>query len=121
MQVAIRENHKAAVLRAGVLAGLLLADERVLVFCLGLKDQQRKALGVEKQEVDKAPGRLFEVVAECVKIGRLDRDAGFEADIGGGATVCEEAPISRFEQLVDLDAGGSFFVGHSDSSLTGAA
>ena len=39
----------------------------------------------------------------------LDRDAGFELDVGGCLALREEAPARRFEQLIDLDAGGGFF------------
>ena len=53
----------------GVLAGLLLADERILVLRLGLEDDEREALGVEQQEVDEALARLLEVVAERVQVG----------------------------------------------------
>ena len=51
---------------------------------------------------------LLEVVAERVQVGRLERDAGFEADVGGRVAFREETPAGRFEQLVDLDAGGGF-------------
>ena len=50
-------------------AGLLLADERVLVLGFGLQDDEREALGVEQEEVDEALGGLLEVVAECVQVG----------------------------------------------------
>jgi hypothetical protein len=118
VQVAVRENDEAAVLVAGVFAGLLLADKWVLVLCLGFKDDERETLGVEKQKVDVALGCLLEIVAECVEVGCLDGDAGFKANVGGGVSFGEETPASRFEQLVDLNAGCGFFVGHSDSYLT---
>jgi hypothetical protein len=38
VQVAVGEDHEAAVPRLGVLAGLLLADKRLLVLRFGLKD-----------------------------------------------------------------------------------
>ncbi len=69
VQVAVGEDDEAAVLGAGVFAGLLLADERVLVLGLGLKDDEREALRVEKQKVDEALARLLEVVAERVEVG----------------------------------------------------
>ena len=69
MQVAVREDDEAAVLRLGILASLLLTDERVLAFRLGLKDDEGKTFGVEKQEVDKALARLLEVLAEGIQIG----------------------------------------------------
>ena len=57
VQVAVGEDDEAAVLGPGVLAGLLLADERVLVLRLGLEDDEREALGVEEEEVDEALAR----------------------------------------------------------------
>ena len=69
MQVAVGEDDEAAVLGLGVFAGLLLADERVLVLGLGFEDDEREALGVEQQEVDEALARLLEVLAERVQVG----------------------------------------------------
>lgn len=48
-------------------------------------------------------------------IGRLERDAGFQTDVGRPVTVREEAPAGRFEQPVDLDAGGGFVAGYTGS------
>ena len=69
MQVAVGEDDEAAVLGLGVLAGLLLADERVLVLRLGFENDEREALLVEQQKVDEALAGLLEVVAEGVEIG----------------------------------------------------
>ena len=69
VQVAVGEDDEAAVLGLGVFAGLLLADERVLVLRFGLKDDEREAFGVEQQEVDEALARLLEVVAKGIQIG----------------------------------------------------
>ena len=109
VQVAVGEDHEAAVLGAGVLAGLFFADERVLVRGLGFEDEQREALCVEEQEVDETLFGVLEVLPEGIEIGRLDRDAGFNADVGGSAAIRKEAPACCFEQLVDLDAGCGFF------------
>ena len=111
MQVAVGENDEAAVLRAGVFAGLLLADQRVLVLGLGLQHQQRKALGIQQQEIDEALAGGLEVVAQRVEIVGFERDAGLKPDIGRQRAVGEEAPAGRFQQAVDLDAGGGF-LGH---------
>ena len=71
VQVAVGEDDEAAILGPGVLARLLLADERIFVFGLGFKDDEREALCVEQQEIDEAlcwssrscrrarPGRLI--------------------------------------------------------------
>ena len=58
-----------------------------------------------------------------LQIARLDRDAGLKADVRGRVAFLEEAPASRFEQLIDLDASGGFFTGHSgcDSTDSGQA
>ena len=83
VQVAVGENDEAAVLGLGVFARLLFADERIFVLGLGFEDEEREALGVEQEKVDEAFCALFEVVAESVQVGGLDRDAGFKADVGG--------------------------------------
>lgn len=82
MQVAVREDDKAAVLRTGVSARLLLADQRIFTFGLGFQHQQRKTLGIQQQEIDEALAGGLEVVAERVQIGVFERDAGFKPDIG---------------------------------------
>ena len=83
MEVAIGEDDKAAVLRAGILAGLLLADERVLIFGFGFEDDEREAAVAQQQEVNEAFACLLEVLAKCIQIGSFDRYAGFETNIGG--------------------------------------
>jgi hypothetical protein len=69
VQVAVGEDHEAAVLGLGVFAGLLLADQRVLVLRFGLQDDEREASDVQQQEVDEALARLLEVLAKCFQIG----------------------------------------------------
>jgi len=115
MQVAVGEDDEAAVQGLGVLAGLLLPGQRAFGFGLGFENDQREAFLVEQQEIDESPGGLLEVIAEGVQVGGLERDAGFETDIGGGAAVREEAPAGGFEQLVDLYPGSGFLIGHSAS------
>jgi hypothetical protein len=83
VQVAVGEEHEAAVLGLGVLAGLLLADKRILVLRFGLKDDEGKAPRVEKQEIDEPFGRFLEVFAQSVEVRGLDRNAGFELNVGG--------------------------------------
>ena len=39
--------------------------------------------------------------------------------LAGSFPSAKETPACRFEQLVDLDAGCGFFIGHSGSCLTG--
>ena len=82
MQVAVRQDDEAAILGAGVFAGLLLADERVFVLRLSFQNDVGKSIGVQKQEVDEAGGGFLEVVAQGVEIGRPDRDIWFKANIG---------------------------------------
>ena len=47
VEVAVREDDKAAVLGAGIPPGLLLAGQRVLILGLGLQDNQRGSPVVE--------------------------------------------------------------------------
>ena len=112
MQVAVGEDDEAAVLGLGVFAGLLLADERILALRFGLEDKKRETFRIEQQEVDKALGRLLKIVAKRVKVGRFDRHAGFKADVLGRVPLREKTPICGLKELVDLDAGCGFFVGH---------
>ena len=113
MQIAVGEHDEAAVLRLGVFARLFLADERILVPGLGFEDEEREAPGVEQEKVDVAFCGFLEVVAERLQVGRLDRNAGFEANVRGRVASLKKSPAGRFEQLVDLDAGGGFFIRHS--------
>jgi len=64
VQVAIGEHHEATVLRPRILTRLLLANERILVLRLSLKNNERETFGVQQQEVDEAPGDLLEIVAQ---------------------------------------------------------
>lgn len=109
MQVAIREDDEAAILRFGVLARLLLADQGIFVFRLGFEYNQGKAGIIEQKEVDETVAGLFEVFSECVDrcLGQLD--LGFENDVGLARSLVEEAPAGLFEQLIDLDASFGFF------------
>ena len=108
MQVAAGEDDEAAVQGPRVLAGLLLADQRVFVFGFGFQNDEREAFGIEQQEINKALAGLFEIITERVQIGRLEGDAGFQSNIRGRVAFGKETPASRFEQLIDLDAGGGF-------------
>lgn len=104
MQVAIGENDKAAILRAGVLAGLLLAIERVFLLALGFEDDEWIALLVEKQEVDVTLLRILKVVAECPDIIERHGRALLKAHIGGLAVIREHPPAGGLQQFVDLDS-----------------
>ena len=115
MQVAVGEDDETAVLRLGILAGLLFGNERILVLGFGFENEEREAPGVEQEKVDKPLCALFEVVAERVEVRCLDRDAGFETNVRGSVAFREETPAGRFEQLVDLDARCGFLIGHSGS------
>ena len=69
VQVAVREDDETAVLRLGVLAGLLLCDERILVLGFGFEDEQREAPRVEQEKIDEPLDDFLEVVAERVEVG----------------------------------------------------
>jgi len=68
VQVPVGEDNEAAVLGTGILAGLLLGVEWILVFGLGFEDEQREALGVEEEEIDEPFGDLLEITAERVEV-----------------------------------------------------
>ena len=67
VQIAVGEDDEADVLRTGVLAGLLLADQRVELLRLRLQDGDRKAAFVQQEIIHVAVGGLLEVVAEVVE------------------------------------------------------
>ena len=111
MQVTVREDNEAAVLRPGVSARLLLAHERIFVLGFGFEHDEREALFVEQEEVNEALDRFLEILTEVVERLLGERNARFELDVRWAFRVREEAPASVFEQLVDFDAGGGFFHG----------
>ena len=112
VQVAIGKNDKSAVLSLGVLPRLLLANQRTLALGLGLQNDKGKAAVIEQQEIHKAIGRLLEILSQRVQGRLLQRDLWLQLDIGLQRAIRKEAPASRLEQLVDLDAGGCFFACH---------
>ena len=112
VQVAIGKDDEAAFLRLGVLARLLLADQRILVFGLGFEHKQRFAVFVEQQEVDEAVAGLLEVFAEFVDGVLRQLDIGFERDVRRAGVVGEKTPAGVFQQSVDLDASPGFFRRH---------
>ena len=57
--VAVREDDEAAVLRAGVCAGLLLANEGVLVLGLGLQDDERESSLASRSRKSMKPLEVF--------------------------------------------------------------
>jgi len=58
--------NKAAVLGSGVFPRLLLPDERIFVFGLGFKDDERETLFIKEKEIDKPLARLLEVFPKPV-------------------------------------------------------
>ena len=76
MQVAVAENDKPAVLRLGVFARLLFANEWVFTFGLGFQHQQRKAFVVQQQEINKAIAAGFKVIAPRIHLGLGELDVG---------------------------------------------
>jgi hypothetical protein len=91
-------------------AALFVGRERALAFGVGVGAQDVFVGGDE--EAGGAAGGV-EDGAERVQVGGIDFDTGFKANVGGRIALLEKPPASRFEQLVDLDAGGGFFIGHS--------
>jgi hypothetical protein len=77
-----------------------------------------KPLASREQKVDEALLGLLEIGTQGVEIGRLDRNAGLQPDVRRLVTVREETPAGRFKQLVDLDPGCGFLLGHSGSSFS---
>lgn len=82
VEVPVRKDDKAAVLRLGVSPRLLFADEGVFGLCLGFEDDKRKSLFVQKEEVDEAPADGLEVFSESIEVLPLHRSAGLELDVG---------------------------------------
>ena len=110
MEIAVGEDHKAAVLGTSVLARLLLAHQRVLVLGLGLENDEGKALLIEQKKVNKAILGGLEVLAQRVQIILFNLDIELQADVGRAIRVRKESPASGFQQLVDFDAGSGFLI-----------
>ncbi|MDR3323779.1 MAG: hypothetical protein LBS89_06215 [Zoogloeaceae bacterium] len=111
MQIAVGEEHKAAVERFCIFARLLLADQRIFVFRLGFQHQQRKVFFIQQQEVDKTVAGSFKIPAQIVDFVRGEFDVGFQRDVGLSRGIVEKASACGFKQLVDLDSGLGFFGG----------
>ena len=116
MQVAVREHHKAAVLRTGVPARLFLAHQRVLVLGFGLQHQQGEAAFIQQQEIQEAAGGRLEILTEGIDLFLCDLDMRFKLDIGRAVGVIKEPPPGAFQELVDFDARSGFFA-HSSPLL----
>lgn len=52
---------------------------------------------------------VLEVIAEVCKL-----HPGFETDIRSAIFVVKEAPTGIFEEFVDFDTGGGFFLFHEE-------
>ncbi len=113
MQVAIAQDNEAAILRFGVFAGLLFADERVLVFGLGFEHNQREALFIKQQEVDKALAAGLVISTHGIHLCLGDLDVGLQRDVGFALWGVKKPPTSGLQQVIDLDPGLGFFGGHS--------
>lgn len=109
MQITVGEDDKAAILRPGIFAGLLFANQRALVLRFRFKNDEREALFVEQEEVDEAQLGLFEVLAEIVEVMLTEFDRLFEPNIRGLTALRKEPPASRFQKIVDFDPRRRFF------------
>lgn len=92
MKVAVREDNEAAVLGAGVLAGLLFADEGILVLGFGFKDDQWETANVEQKEIHETAPCFLEVLTERVEVSGLDGNGRLKADVRGIVAFRKEAP-----------------------------
>ena len=70
----LQKNHKAAILGAGVLAGLLLTCQGALVLGPRFKDDQWEALLIEQEKVNKTLARLLEVLPQGIQRALCDVD-----------------------------------------------
>ncbi len=113
VQVAVAQDDEAAVLRPGVFAGLLFADERILALGLGFEHHEGKALFVEQQKVDEAFAAGFEVFAHGIDLRLGELDIRLQNHIGAAPFIVKKTPAGCFEQLVDLDPRLGFFCGHA--------
>lgn len=109
MKITVGEDDEAAVLCAGVGAGLFFAHERVETFGFGFEDDQRETFLVKQQEVDEATRGFFKVLTECIQGLLGNFYTRLKLDVGAAVHVVEETPTSLLKHAVDLDAGGSLF------------
>ena len=103
VQVASGEDYEAAVLRLGVFASLLLADEGLPLFALGLQDRQGKAFFVQEQIVYKAVGGFVEILPEFIQLRLRYLDVVFQTDIGRTVRIIKEPLAAVLQQPVDLE------------------
>ena len=108
MQVAVGEDDEAAVLRLGVFARLLLADERAFILRFRFQDDERKTLFVEQKEIDKAFRGFLEIVTEAVEISFIQGHARLQLNVDGTILVREKTPARSFQEPVYLNARSGF-------------
>ena len=108
MQVAVGEDDEAAVLRLGVFARLLLADERAFILGFRFQDDERKTLFVEQKEIDKAFRGFLEIITEAVEISFIQGHARLQLNVDGTILVREETPARSFQEPVYLNARSGF-------------
>ena len=83
MEIAIGEDDEAAILRLRVFSCLLFADQRIFIFRLGFKNDERKATVIEQQEVDETFAGFFEISPKGIESALGNVDVQFKLDIGG--------------------------------------
>ena len=93
MKVAIGEDHKAAVLGLGVLAGLFFAYRAGhFVFGLCLEDDKGKTFLVKEQKIDKALGAFSKFSP------RASRSCSLSVTLGSSWMLAGELPSAKKRQ-----------------------
>lgn|GEM_PF-6264771 len=92
VQIAVGKDNEAAVLRARIFAGLLFANEWILVFGLCLQNDERKALFIQEEEIDEAVFGFFKILAKLADAAFGEFDVRLKLDVGLSVFIVEEPP-----------------------------
>lgn len=103
MDVSVAQDDEAGILRAGILARLLLAYTRIFILRFRFQDDQRLAVVTQQQKIDESLRAFLKVRTETFDVLRLQHDVRLKNDIRGTALVIEEAPASGLQQPIDFD------------------
>jgi len=112
MQISVGEDHIPGTLGFGVAAGLFLSIQRVFALAFRLQHGYGVISAIKQKVVDEALFGFLKILAKFVKLGLGYLDVLLQLDVRFFAFGIEKPPACFFQQFVDLDAGGCFFVVH---------
>jgi len=99
MDVSVAQDDEAGILRAGILARLLLAYTRIIIFRFRFQDDQRLAVVTQQQKIDESLRAFLKVRTETLDVLRLQLDVRLKNDIRG--TACHRRSASQRPPAAD--------------------